>query len=117
MTKSTEVTSKVTIEEVKKGGDWVKPVIKADGSTVYALPINKTKEDKANIEAILSEYASKGITVYRYNGKEGKEVLLVEASQKIRNDRVSAKALNLINKLIKEKGFTLEEATDFVASL
>ena len=115
MTKSTK--AKATIQEVKKGGDWVLPIIDKSGTTIYALQINKTREDKANIEAILSEYAEADIQVYRYKGKSGKDVLLVEASQKIRKARVGVKTLNLINRLIKDKGFTLEEATDFVASL
>lgn len=115
MTQAT--TTQATIVEVKKGGDWVLPIITKDGATVHALQINKTADDKANIESILAEYAEAGVQVYRYKGKSDKAVLLVEASQKIRKARVGVKTLNLINRLMEDKGFTLEEATDFVASL
>lgn len=115
MAKPTE--AKVTIEEVNKGGDWVLPIITKEGTTVYALQINKSKEDKANVEAILEDYAKAGVVVYRYKGKEDKEVLLVEASQKLRKARIGVKTLKMVRKLVEEKGFTLKEATDFVSSL
>ena len=44
MTKSTEA-KEVKIIKAEKAGEWVLP-IKVDGSVIYALQVNKTKEDK-----------------------------------------------------------------------
>lgn len=107
MTQAT--TTQATIEDVTKGGDWVIPVTRKDGSTVYALQINKSKEDKENIDAIVAEYTQAGVTILRYKGKEDKDVLLVDATQKIRSKRVGVKTQKLLDALLAT-GMTQEQA-------
>ena len=108
-------TTQPTIEDVTKGGDWVLPVTRKDGSTVYALQINKSKEDKENIDAILAEYAQAGVPILRYKGKEGKDVLLVDATQKIRSKRVGVKTQKLLDALLAT-GMTQEQALAVISA-
>lgn len=103
-----------TVEAVK-AGDWVLPVT-VDGVTVYALQINKSAEDKANIEAIHGAYVEAGIPVYTYSGKGGKPVLLVEATKKIKAQRTSASTESLIASAVAMFGVTEEQARAMVAN-
>ena len=105
MTQATQAT----YTEVTKAGDWVLPVTKKDGTTVYALQINKSAEDKANIDAIVAEYTEAGVEVLTYDGKEGKKVLLVDATQKLRSKRVGVKTQKLLDALLAT-GMTKEQA-------
>lgn len=114
MTQPTTTTTNYTT--VEKSGDWVLPVKKKDGTIVYALQINKSKEDKENIDAIVSEYQKAGIEILGYKGKEDKLVLLVDATQKIRSQKVGVKTQKIITGLMA-KGFTEEEARAFAESV
>ena len=107
MTQAT--TTQATYTEVTKSGDWVLPVTKKDGTTVYALQINKSKDDKENIDAIVAEYQKEGIEVLTYDGKEGKKVLLVDATQKLRSKRVGVKTQKLLDALLAT-GMSQEQA-------
>lgn len=115
MTQST--TTQSTIATVEKAGDWALPVKKKDGSVVYALQINKTQEEKDNWDTIFAEYQEAGVEVLTYDGKGGKPVFLVDATQKLKKSRVGVKKLALISKLINEKGFSQKDAEEFANSL
>ena len=103
------------LEQVTKAGDWVLPVTTADGATVYALQINKSKEDKENIDSILQEYADAGVTVYTYKDKEDKDVLLVDTTQKIRSKRVGVKTQKLLDALLAT-GMSQEQAQAVISA-
>jgi len=109
-------TTTQNIIEVSKGGDWVKPIVLKDGSTVYALQINKSKDDKANIQNILADYASANIQVYKYTGKNDLDVLLVDATQKIRATRTSASNEKLVASAVEMFGVTEEMARAMIAN-
>lgn len=97
-----------TVQAVK-AGDWVLP-INVNGATVYALQINKSKEDKENITTLLAEYAKAGVTVYEYAGKGGNAVLLVEATQKLRTQRASVSRDAIIETLMQDLGIEKTQA-------
>lgn len=113
MTQAT--TTQASYTEVTKAGDWVIPVTTKEGVTVYALQINKSKEDKENIDAIVSEYTQAGIPILRYKGKEGKDVLLVDATQKIKSKRVGVKTQKLLDALLAT-GMTQEQALAVISA-
>jgi len=104
-------------EEVTKNGDWVLPVIDKKGNQLLVTQINKTQEEKDNFATIFAEYQEAGIKIHRYAGKNNTTVFAVEQGSKIKKARVGVKKQALINKLVDEKGFTLEEATAFANSL
>lgn len=113
MTQST----KNTITEVTRQGDWVIPVMKKNGDVVYALQINKTQVEKDNWDTILSEYQNAGVEVLTYKGKNDNDVFLVNSTEKLHNKRVGVKKLAMISKLVNEKGFSQKEAEEFANSL
>ena len=112
MTKSTEA-KEVKIIKAEKAGEWVLP-IKVDGSVIYALQVNKTKEDKINIEAIKKAYAERDITLYTYKGKSDAEVLLVKAEEKLVARRTSASTEKLVASAVAMFGCTPEQARQMV---
>ena len=112
MTKATEA-KEVKIIKAEKAGDWVLP-IKVDGSIIYALQVNKTKEDKVNIEAIKKAYAEHDITLYTYKGKNDADVLLVKAEEKLIARRTSASTEKLIASAVAMFGCTEEQARQMV---
>lgn len=77
----------VKTTQATKAGEWVLPIL-VDGKTIYAIQLNKTQEDKDNIDNILAEYSKQGIPVYEYEGKNNKPVLLVEHSKRIKTTRI-----------------------------
>ncbi len=109
----TTTTNQPTVQAVKSG-DWVLPIT-VDGATVYALQINKSKEDKENISSILEQYATAGVTVYEYAGKNNNAVLLVDATLKIKNSRVSASTEKLVASAM-DMGLTEAQARQMVAN-
>lgn len=108
MSKSTNNTNP-TIQQVEKAGDWVLPVKLEDGTISYALQINKSAEEKANLDTILAEYANAGVTVLTYKGKNDKDVFLVKPEEKLRSRRVGVKEAKLVSTLMA-RGFSEEEA-------
>ena len=112
MTKATEA-KEVKIIKAEKAGDWVLP-IKVDGSIIYALQVNKTKEDKVNIEAIKKAYAEHDITLYTYKGKNDADVLLVKAEEKLIARRMSASTEKLVSSAMAMFGCTEEQARQMV---
>ena len=86
--------------KVTKAGDWVLPVLLDDGTTVYALQINKSAEDKQNITELHQAYIDAGIEVYEYAGKNNNPVLLVDATKKIRSQRVGVLQSEFIAELV-----------------
>lgn len=97
-----------TVQATKKG-DWVLP-IDVNGETVYALQINKSAEDKSNIENILADYAKAGVTVYEYAGKNNNPVLLVKATEKLKTQRASVTRDAIIETLMETMGVDMETA-------
>jgi len=106
------MSTTTTVQAVKMG-DWVLP-ISVDGVTVYALQINKSKDDKANIDTILAEYATAKITVYEYSGKNDNAVLLVKATEKIKATRSSANTESLVASAVQMFGCTEAMAREMV---
>lgn len=100
--------TKSQFTQAVKAGDWVLPIT-VNGKTVYALQINKSKEEKENIDNILAEYASAGIEVFTYKGKNDLDVLLVKAEEKLRSKRVSVKEQKMVAVLM-QAGMTEEQA-------
>lgn len=105
----------VKIVNAVKAGEWVLP-IKVDGSVIYALQVNKTKEDKINIEAIKKAYAEHDITLYTYKGKNDADVLLVKAEEKLVARRTSASTEKLVASAVAMFGCTEEQARAMVAN-
>ena len=114
MTKTTN-KPKVQIIQAEKAGDWVIP-IRVDGKTIYALQVNKTKDDKANIEAIKQAYADHQIPLYTYKGKGDADVLLVKADEKLVARRTSASTEKLVASAVAMFGCTEEQARQMVAN-
>lgn len=100
--------------EVNRLGDWVIPVDK-NGETVYALQINKTQEEKDNLETILSEYQKAGVEVLTYAGKGGLPVYLVDATQKLKKQRVGIDTNALLQSMVAS-GMTQEQAQAVLAN-
>ena len=117
MAKVTEAQEVKTLKILKaeKAGDWVLP-IKVDGSIVYALQVNKSKEDKINIEAIKQAYAEHDITLYTYKGKNNADVILVKAEEKLVARRTSASTEKLIASAVAMFGCTPEQARQMVSN-
>lgn len=107
-------TTTPQITEAVKAGDWVLPIT-VNGATVYALQINKSKEDKANLDNILAEYAKAGVEVFTYKGKNDAPVYLVEASKKLKATRTSASTEKLVTSAMATFGCTEEQARAMVA--
>ena len=105
----------VKIVKADKAGDWVIP-IKVDGRIIYALQVNKTKDDKANIDAIKKAYADHDITLYTYKGKGDADVLLVKAEEKLVARRSSASTEKLVASAVAMFGCTEEQARQMVAN-
>lgn len=105
----------VKIVNAVKAGDWVLPIT-VNGSTIYALQVNKSKEDKANIEVIKQAYADNDITLYTYKGKNDADVLLVKADEKLVARRTSASTEKLVASAVKMFGCTVEQARQMVAN-
>lgn len=105
----------VKIVNAVKAGDWVLP-IEVNGATIYALQVNKSKEDKANIEAIKQAYAEHDITLYTYKGKNNADVLLVKAEEKLVARRTSASTEKLVASAMKMFGCTEAQARQMVAN-
>lgn len=101
-------TTKSQFTQAVKAGDWVLPIT-VEGQTVYALQINKSKEEKENIDNILAEYANAGIEVFTYKGKNDLDVLLVKADEKLRSKRVGVKEQKMVAVLM-QAGMTEEQA-------
>ena len=101
-------TTKPQFTQAVKAGDWVLPIT-VNGATVYALQINKSAEEKENIDNILAEYANAGIEVFTYKGKNDKNVFLVKAEEKLRSKRVGVKEQKLVAVLM-QAGMTEEQA-------
>lgn len=98
MTQSTTTTT-IKATPVQRMGDWVIPV-DVNGTTVYALQINKTQAEKDNISEILQAYTDNGIDVLTYNGKGEKAVYLVDATQKIKAQRTSASVDEMVAEMV-----------------
>ena len=110
-------TKEVTTIEVTKAGDWVLPVQLKDGTIVHALQINKSKEDKENIETLLQEYANAGIPVMQYSGKNNNPVLLVEATKKLRSQRTSFGRDKFVETAMASFGVSREKAEQAYAEM
>ena len=117
MTQSTKAQEVKTLKIVQavKAGDWVLPIVVA-GETIYALQVNKSKEDKANIEAIKQAYADNDITLYTYKGKNDADVILVKSDEKLVARRTSASTEKLVASAVKMFGCTEAEARQMVAN-
>lgn len=102
------MTNVTTVKAVKVS-DWVVP-ISANGETVYALQINKSKEEKENIETILQDYVKAGVTIYEYAGKNNNPVLLVKATEKLKTQRASVTRDAIIDTLMQDLGVDIETA-------
>lgn len=102
MTQATAtVTATVTATEVERVSDWVIPVKnKVTGEIVYALQINKTQAEKDNFTEIYNAYVEKGVEVLTYNGKGEKPVYLVDATQRLKAQRVSATTEDMIAEMV-----------------
>lgn len=103
------MANKTQFIEAVKAGDWVLPIL-VNGDTVHALQINKSKEDKENIDNILAEYQKAGVPVYRYSGKNNNDVLLVEATKKLKTQRASVTRDAIIETLMETMGVDMETA-------
>ena len=117
MAKATKAqkVKEVKIVKAEKAGEWVLP-IKVDGSVIYALQVNKTKEDKENSEAIKKAYAEHDITLYTYKGKNDADVILVKAEEKLIARRTSASTEKLIASAVAMFGCTPEQARQMVSN-
>lgn len=92
-------TATVKATEVTRLGDWVIPV-DVNGTTVYALQINKTQAEKDNISEILQAYYDNGVEVLTYKGKGDKPVYLVDASKKLKATRSSASVDEMVAEMV-----------------
>lgn len=112
-----QVTQLKTLKIVnaEKAGDWVLP-IKVDGSIIYALQVNKSKEDKANLEAIKQAYADNDITLYTYKGKNDADVILVKADEKLVARRTSASTEKLVASAVAMFGVSEAQARAMIAN-
>ena len=115
MSKVTEAPKAKEVKIIKavKAGDWVVPLT-VDGSTILALQVNKTKKEKAHIEAIKQAYAEHDITLYTYKGKNNADVILVKAEEKLVAQRSSASTEKLIASAVAMFGCTPEQARQMV---
>ena len=104
----------MTTVQAEKAGEWVLPIL-VDGVTLYAIQINKTQEDKENIENILAEYYKHGITVYEYVGKNSKPVLLVEHDKRLKTTRIGKHKKAQLDAMVS-LGLTEEQALKVLAT-
>lgn len=104
----------VKTTQATKAGEWVLPII-VEGATVYAIQVNKTIEDKENIDSILADYEKAGVPVYEYEGKGGKPVYLVEHSKRIKAQRMGATKRAQVDAMVA-MGLTEEQALAVIAT-